>query len=162
MRGMTREALCDVVAACERAVVRLNASEAEAAPPPARFLWLDMLCASQNLLAGKYENLKRFPKGTPGHAARKEDTDRIFEDAFESDACIYYVMTYASSGDLTLWIDRFTPDAARCTITEMLLALEYLHSELVVYRDVKVSAGRFASPSATPTTSFYRPDGPHS
>ena len=34
-----------------------------------RYVWIDMLCASQNLLAGKYEDAVRFPKGTPGHAA---------------------------------------------------------------------------------------------
>ena len=44
-----------------------------------------MLCASQNLLAGVYEDAARFPKGMEGHAARKEDTDALFDGAL--DAC---------------------------------------------------------------------------
>ena len=59
-------------------------------------------------------------------------------DAFETDTRIYYVMTYAANGDLSLWIDRFTPLAAQRTITEALLALEWLHSEKIIYRDLKV------------------------
>ena len=43
--------LADLGAAADRALVQLGSADAEAAPP--RFLWLDMLCASQNLLAGK-------------------------------------------------------------------------------------------------------------
>merc|ERR1712034_57509 len=47
----TGTTLADVCASGERAVHRL-----EAGGGARRFLWLDMLCASQNLLAGKYED----------------------------------------------------------------------------------------------------------
>jgi hypothetical protein len=51
-----------------------------------------MLCASQNLLAGKYEDVEAFPRGSAGHAARKEDTDNLFDGALEScDELIFYL-----------------------------------------------------------------------
>ena len=100
-----------MVAAAERGIAQLD--DAAAAPP--RFLWLDMLCASQNLLAvrrrsrcaglarpplaashlrpprprptcaaqGKYKD-ERFAKGSAEYAARKEDTDSIFDDALNT------------------------------------------------------------------------------
>ena len=43
-------------------------------------LWVDMFAASQNLLAGAFRD-EAHPKGSAGYAARKEDTDRIFDDA---------------------------------------------------------------------------------
>ena len=84
----TGSALCDVVAACERAITRLNAEDAAT-----RFLWLDMLCASQNLLAGTYQDLTKFPAGTPGHAARKEDTDALFDGALDASAEIVFYLS---------------------------------------------------------------------
>ena len=59
-----------------------------------------MLCASQNLLAGKYEDEARHPKGTPGYAARKEDTDDLFDGAL--DACgelIFYLAPLVDEWD---------------------------------------------------------------
>jgi tetratricopeptide (TPR) repeat protein len=43
------------------------------------FFWIDMFCASQNLLAGKYKHLKDN-RGKPW----KEDTDNIFKGAIET------------------------------------------------------------------------------
>ena len=60
---------------------------ADAAPALARGgetrLWVDMFAASQNLLAGAFRD-EAHPKGSAGYAARKEDTDRIFDDALLS------------------------------------------------------------------------------
>ena len=43
-------------------------------------LWVDMFAASQNLLAGAFRDAAH-PKGSAGYAARKEDTDTIFDNA---------------------------------------------------------------------------------
>ena len=53
-----------------------------------RYVWIDMFCASQNLLAGTFlpldETAREQLKATDliDYKARKEQTDRIFEDAF--------------------------------------------------------------------------------
>ena len=52
-----------------------------------------MFCASQNLLAGKYRDDARYPKGTDEYKARKEDTDSIFDDAL---AAVADIIFYAS------------------------------------------------------------------
>ena len=75
--------LSDVVNAIGRVVDRIHADEEECT----RYFWIDMYCASQNLLGGKYfasEEEKMRLKGIPGQAEylrRKEDTDSLFEDA---------------------------------------------------------------------------------
>ena len=101
-----------MVAAAERGIAQLD--EAEAAPP--RFLWLDMLCASQNLLAVRRRSrcgglavarpslhptsdprapapraprrastrTSGLPRARRSNAARKEDTDSIFDDALNT------------------------------------------------------------------------------
>ena len=40
-------------------------------------------------------------------------------------------------GDLTRWADTLSVSSARLVIAEVLLALEYLHSKSIIYRDVK-------------------------
>ena len=52
-----------------------------------------MFCASQNLLAGKYRDDVRYPRGTAEYRARKEDTDNIFDDALTAVGEIFF---YAS------------------------------------------------------------------
>jgi serine/threonine protein kinase len=58
-------------------------------------------------------------------------------DAFETDHSFYYVMTYASLGDLTGFLGGISPTASRLVFIEVLVALEYLHSLKIVYRDLK-------------------------
>ena len=67
---------------------------ADAAPKLARGgelrVWVDMFAASQNLLAGAFRD-EAHPKGSVGYAARKEDTDTIFDDAlFAVRSVIFY------------------------------------------------------------------------
>eukprot|EP00964_Phaeocystis_antarctica_P055877 scaffold32909_cov63-Phaeocystis_antarctica.AAC.1 len=46
---------------------------------------VDMFCASQNLLAGEYRDPAVTKESDPqGYLARKEDTDRIFDDALDA------------------------------------------------------------------------------
>jgi len=71
--------LGDMLDAVERAL-----EELERADGRTRFVWIDMFCASQNLLAGVFRDDARFPKGTPEYEARKEDTDHIFDDALRA------------------------------------------------------------------------------
>ena len=48
-----------------------------------RFAWIDMFCASQNLLGNIFYDAK-LKKGTNEYAARKEDTNHIFDDAIDA------------------------------------------------------------------------------
>ena len=89
----TGTALGDVLAAVRRALARLAAGDG-AAGGARRLVWVDMFCASQNLLAGAYRDPAITKESDPaGYAARKEDTDRLFEDAFEP---VRVVILYAS------------------------------------------------------------------
>ena len=62
----------------------------EARSSGARYVWIDMLCASQNLLSGRYlptdaTELRSLKEGNPEeYRRRKEDTDNIFDDAINS------------------------------------------------------------------------------
>ena len=60
------------------------------------------------------------------------------EEVIETPRALYLTMTYAGGGNLSGWIDRFTASNARVIISEVLLALEYLHTESIIYRDVKL------------------------
>ena len=60
------------------------------------------------------------------------------EEAFQTDSCVYLAMTYAGGGDLTLWIERMTARSARLVTAEVLLGLRYLHSNAIIYRDLKL------------------------
>ena len=73
----SQSSLADVAAAVERSVNRLHADETE------QFVWMDVLCASQNLLNGRYEDTDNYPRGTEGYAARKEDMDHLFDNAMK-------------------------------------------------------------------------------
>ena len=57
--------------------------------------------------------------------------------AFQSEHCFYLAMTYASGGDLARWCDRITVAGTQLVAAEVLLALEYLHTLQIIYRDVK-------------------------
>lgn len=60
---------------------------------------------------------------------------------FQTPTKIYFVMEYLSGGDLFHFLrkkKKFTLDAAKFYICEVILALEYLHEELnLLYRDLK-------------------------
>ncbi len=65
--------------AVERELARL-----EAADGVRRFVWIDMFCASQNLLAGTFMPDDAAELDQAAYLTRKEDTDHIFEDALKS------------------------------------------------------------------------------
>ena len=89
----TGSTLGDVLAALRRALPRLAAGGA-AGGGDQQAVWVDMFCASQNLLAGAYRDPAITKESDPaGYAARKEDTDRVFDDAFEP---VREVILYAS------------------------------------------------------------------
>jgi len=60
------------------------------------------------------------------------------EEAFQTDSYVYLAMTYAGGGDLTLWIEEMTASSARLVTAEVLLGLRYLHSNSIIYRDLKL------------------------
>ena len=71
--------LSDMLDAIERTVAALEAADGRK-----RYVWIDMFCASQNLLAGVFRDPAVSKVCDPaGYAARKEDTDRIFDDALD-------------------------------------------------------------------------------
>lgn len=60
--------------------------------------------------------------------------------AFQSKTKLYMVMDFVNGGELFFHLKRaklFTVDRAKFYAAEILLALEYLHSQGVVYRDLK-------------------------
>ena len=60
----------------------------------ARYVWVDMFAASQNLLAGVFRDEAVTKASDPaGYLARKEDTDRLFDGALEAVGEIFF---YAS------------------------------------------------------------------
>ena len=73
--------------------IEAKVEELEAADGVRRYVWVDMFAASQNLLAGVYRDDANHPRGSAGYAARKEDTDSIFDDALDA---IGELLLYAS------------------------------------------------------------------
>jgi serine/threonine protein kinase len=60
--------------------------------------------------------------------------------AFQDEFNLYLIMEFINGGELFHHLKketRFTEDRARFYAAEIVLALEYLHSQGVVYRDVK-------------------------
>ena len=81
----TGTALVDMLAAIDDVVRPLEEASGE------RHVWIDMFCASQNLLAGVYRSPSITKESDPaGYLARKEDTDRIFDDALEAVSEVYF------------------------------------------------------------------------
>ena len=77
-------ALSDLVSAVvdyDREQLRADRAAGEAGDPdpPPRFYWIDAFCASQPLLANKF-NAERFDAGAPQRRAREEE-DGLFEAA---------------------------------------------------------------------------------
>ncbi|KAL1503881.1 hypothetical protein AB1Y20_012344 [Prymnesium parvum] len=76
----TGTSLADLLAAVERTLAPL-----EAADGAARYVWVDIFCASQNLLAGVYASAAaREEADAAAHAAVREDVDHVFTDAIEA------------------------------------------------------------------------------
>ncbi|RMZ99642.1 ribosomal S6 kinase beta-1-like [Brachionus plicatilis] len=60
--------------------------------------------------------------------------------AFQTDGKLYLILEYLSGGELFMQLERegiFMEDMASFYLTEILLALEHLHSEGIIYRDLK-------------------------
>ncbi|KEI42706.1 uncharacterized protein L969DRAFT_97980 [Mixia osmundae IAM 14324] len=59
---------------------------------------------------------------------------------FQTETRLYFCMPYVSGGDLMLHIQReqFSPRRAKFYACEVLMALEYFHSQGIVYRDLKL------------------------
>jgi serine/threonine protein kinase len=60
--------------------------------------------------------------------------------AFQSEDKLYLVLDYCSGGNLTYYLRKekhFTEEAARFYVSELVLALEELHRNGVIYRDLK-------------------------
>jgi serine/threonine protein kinase len=61
--------------------------------------------------------------------------------SFHSDSRVYFVMEYVSGGDLMCHIQekkRFSQSRTRFYACEVLLALQYMHQNEIVYRDLKL------------------------
>jgi len=62
--------------------------------------------------------------------------------AFQTPKYLYLVMEYWSGRDLSWHLDKsfyFSKEKARNCIAEVILAIEYLHSKNIIYRDLKPS-----------------------
>lgn len=64
--------------------------------------------------------------------------------AFQNDHRLYLIMEYCAGGDLGAQIkmrnkarNRFTEAEARCYICEIIIALEFLHKNEIIFRDLK-------------------------
>lgn len=84
--------LKDMLAAIDDQVSQLGGMASVGGGVRERRVWVDMFCASQNLLAGKYlEPAITKAKDPVGYAARKEDTDNIFASALDAiDEVFFY------------------------------------------------------------------------
>ena len=82
--------LDEMLGAITRLTGRLEVDGADVA----RYVWVDMFAASQNLLAGVFRDEAVTKASDPaGYLARKEDTDRLFDGALEAVGEIFF---YAS------------------------------------------------------------------
>lgn len=57
--------------------------------------------------------------------------------AFQTPALLYFVMDYLPGGNLAAQIKKLTLATAKFYLSEILLALEHLHNNGVIYRDLK-------------------------
>lgn len=69
-----------------------------------------------------------------------------FSDLFESEQSLYIVQEYISGGTLQHFIDTHgfvNESVARVIMTDILKAVEYMHSVSVAHRDIKVRISKF-------------------
>lgn len=60
--------------------------------------------------------------------------------AFQTPKYLYFILDYCNGGDLSMHLNNkhiFEEDEARFYIAELILAIEYLHSLNIIYRDLK-------------------------
>ena len=60
--------------------------------------------------------------------------------AFQSDSKLFFVLEYCPGGELFFYlnqIDRFKEDVARFYASNIVLAIHHIHSQNIVYRDLK-------------------------
>lgn len=61
--------------------------------------------------------------------------------SFQNTRCLFLVLDYQPGGDLSQQLARLggrvQEDLARVYIAELVLALEYIHSQNIIYRDLK-------------------------
>ena len=72
-----------------------------------------------------------------------KDCDFIinFYDTFQDESYLYYAMEYAWGGELTTLFKKYwlklTSDDCQIYLAEILIAIEFLHNQNIVYRDLK-------------------------
>lgn len=62
------------------------------------------------------------------------------KSSFQTDRCFYMVTQFAAAGDMARYLQvhrRFSEDTTRVLCSEILVALEYLHQQDIVYGDLK-------------------------
>lgn len=77
--------------------------------------------------------------------------------AFHDQKCLFMLFDYIAGGELFSYLRferHFTDETAKFYASEIVLALEYLHSKNIVYRDLKVS-----KQFKLAKLSWYRPSG---
>ena len=60
--------------------------------------------------------------------------------SFQTPRYLYFILDYCSKGDLAMHLEQrhvFSENESKFFIAELILAIEYLHSKDIIYRDLK-------------------------